>query len=308
MPLVERVVSLLEENDYSTCRYHGCFDIAAKKKRILFLKILQNIDSFQREQAKNLKIISNDFDGHPFLIGQQTNRERLSKGIVYERFDVPALSFETLKELICYEIFPSIYRDKGGLFVKIDSDVMKEARKRKNLTQLELAEAVSVNKKTIYEHERSQLKMLLAVAEKIESALNKKITKPTNLFDRESEKMFSGPKDSLEALVNKDLHRLGFETDFVSQSPFDAVVKEKILLVSDIDNNRKRVLRRMVALKNFVSFVKKPALVITDKIKPRQLDDLRSSSSFELPVIERSELAELESGKELIRIAKGRKL
>lgn len=294
MNLVDSIVNLLEENDYITCKYHGCFDVAAKKRKILFLKILQNIDSFQREQAKNLKIISSNFDAYSFLIGEQTNRERLGKGIVYERFEVPALSSETFENLIRNEIFPNIYRDKGGLFVEIDSGLLKEYRRKKDMTQEELAEAVDVNKKTICEHERRQLKMLLIIAEKIENMLERKITQPINLFEIDTAKEHGMAKDRLERLVNKDLHVLGFETDFVKQTPFDVIAKEKVLLISDIENDKRRILRRTVALKKFVSFIKKPALVITDKFKPE----------LEIPVIERSELKELKSGKELIRIAK----
>src|SRR4030042_1217430 len=65
-----------------------CFDIAAKKHVLLLLKTLLNVDSFQQEQAKNLKIVSNNLDAHPMIIGLQTRREKLEPGIVYERYDL----------------------------------------------------------------------------------------------------------------------------------------------------------------------------------------------------------------------------
>ena len=215
----QQVQSFLEENDYATCEYKGCFDIAAQKNVLLLLKTLMNVDSFQEEQAKNLKIISNNLDAHPMIIGIQTRREKLKPGIVYERFDMPTVSLKTFEDLICNSIYPKIYRDRGGLYVEIDSDVLKDSRKRKGLTQRELAEAVGINKKVIYEHEKKKLRMLLEIAEKLEQILNNKIIKSTEVFKKYDEHGY--PKDNMEKSIGRNLEKIGFKTDFVKQSPID---------------------------------------------------------------------------------------
>lgn len=293
MPLVENIEKMFHDEGYATCRYHGCFDLAAKKRMLLFLKILKNVDSFQFEQARNLKIICTGLDARPLLVGAQTRRERLERGIVYVRFDMPAISEATLEDLVCNGIFPRIYRDKGGVYVEIDSDALKTARNKKELTQEKLAEIVGVNKKTIYEHENRNLRMMLSTAEALESVLNEKITTGIELFSGKHE-AHGKPSSGLEKIVFSELQRLGFETEFAKQTPFDVVAKEKTVLISDVENNRRRILYRATALKRFVSFLERPAIIITDKIKIES----------ELPLIERSELKELESGKELIRIAR----
>lgn len=283
----------MEKSDYTTYEYSGCFNIAAKKDVLLFLKILLNIDSFQKEQAKNLKVISNNLDGYPMLIGIQTNREKLKTGIVYERFDIPTLSLETFEELICQSIFPKIYRDRGGLYVEIDSEVLKDARKKKTFTQRELAEAVGINKKVIYEHEKKQLRMLLEIAERLEQILNEKITKPTEFFRKYEVQSY--PKDVLEKNVGKNLRKLGFEIDFVKQSPLDVFAREKALIVSDIEVDKRKMKRRAADLKDFINIVKKPALLITEKAKNEEL--------LGIPLIGRKELEEIER-KELIKRAR----
>jgi len=293
LELKQQVKSFLEENDYVTCEYHGCFDIATKKDVLLLLKILLNVDAFQREQAKNLKIISNNLDGYPMLIGMQTNREKLKTGIVYERFEMPTLSLKTFEELICNKIFPRIYRDKGGLYVEIDSEILKDARKGKSLTQRELAEAVGINKKVIYEHEKKQLRMLLEIAEKLEQILHEKIIKPIGIFKKYEE--HGQPKDLLEKNIGKNLEKLGFKTDFVNQSPLDVFAKEKALIVSDIEIDKRRMRKRAADLKEFINVVKRPALLITEKTKKEEL--------LGIPLIERKELENIER-KELIKRAK----
>jgi len=293
LDLKQQAKTFLEESSYVTCEYHGCFDIAAKKELLLIIKVLLNVDAFQKEQAKNLKIIANNLDGYPMLIGLQTNREKLKTGIVYERFEMPTLSLETFKELICNKIFPKIYRDRGGLYVEIDSEVLKDARKGKSLTQRELAEAVGINKKVIYEHEKKQLRMLLEIAEKLEQILNKKIIKPTEIFKKYEE--HGQPTDLLEKNIGRNLEKLGFKTDFVKQSPLDMFAKEKALIVSDIEIDKRKMKKRAADLKDFINIVKKPALLITEKTKNEEL--------LGIPLIERKELEDIE-GKELIKRAR----
>jgi putative transcriptional regulator len=293
LDLKQQVKGFLEENDYATCEYHGCFDIVAKKDLLILLKVLLNVDAFQKEQAKNLKIISNNLDGYPMLIGVQTNREKLKTGIVYERFEMPTLSVETFEKLICNKIFPRIYRDKGGLYVEIDSEVLKDARKGKSLTQRELAEAVGINKKVIYEHEKKQLRMLLDIAEKLERILNEKIIKSVEIFKRYEE--HGQPKDLLEKNIGRNLEKIGFKTDFVKQSPLDVFAKEKALIISDIEIDKRKMKKRAADLKEFIDVVKRPALLITEKTKKEEL--------LGIPLIERKELENIEK-KDLIKRAK----
>jgi len=291
--LKQEVQGFLEKSDYVTCEYKGCFDIVAKKNALLLLKILLNIDSFQREQAKNLKIISNNLDAHPFLIGVQTNREKLKTGIVYERFETPTTSLKTFEDLIVNSIFPRIYRDKGGLYVEIDSAILREIRKKKGLTQKELAEVVGINKKVIYEHEKKQLRMLLEIAENIEKVLNQKIIKPIDIFKKYEE--HGHPKDFIERGVKRHLEKIGFETDFVKQAPLDVFAKEKALVLSDIEINRRKIIKHAASLKDFINVVKKPAVLITEKAKDEEISGIT--------VIERKKLEEIDK-KELIKKAK----
>lgn len=293
LPLVENMERMFLEEGYATCRYRGCFDLAAKKKMLLFLKILKNVDAFSAEQARNLKIISSSLDAKPLLVGAQTRTDKLERGIVYERFDVPTVSEDTLEDLVCNEIFPRVYRDKGGLYVEIDSCALKSARNKKGMTQEELAETVGINKKTVYEHENNSLRMLLSVAESLESVLKEKIiTDIEPFFSREAH---GAPSPGFEKTVSFELKRLGFETEFVRQTPFNAISKQETLILSDVDSDKRKLKYRSIELKRFVSFIKKPALLITEKSE--NLD-------FGLPAVERSELREMDSGKELIKVAR----
>jgi putative transcriptional regulator len=295
-PLIEQTEQLLEKNDWATVRYHGCFDIAAKKDGLLLIKLLTNVDAMLEGQASSLKTIAANLDASAILVGENTRRENLAKGVVYERFEVPTVSFETLEQLIAQEIMPRIYRDKGGLYVDIDSAALKSARSRKGLTQRELAEAVGVNKKAIWEHEKRQLRMMLEIAQKLEAVLDRKLVKGFDLLETKPEAIKAQPKDSLERAVGSDLKRLGFGLDFVRGAPFDIFARERALIISDVEANKRQLRKRAIALKEFIVLTKKPAVMITEQSKD---DDLSG-----IPVLPRSELKEFADSSEVIRLAK----
>lgn len=294
--LVDRLEQLLEGNGWVTTRYHGCFDIAAKKRQIILVKILQNIDALSAEQARNLRIIAEGVGGSAMLVGEQTRIENLKEGVVYERFEIPTVNSATFERLIEEGIMPSIYRDKGGLYVRIDSEALREARTEKELTQRELAEIVGVNKKAIYEHERNELRMALKIAEKLEDTLGKKLVKEIDLIKKIVAPQESEPKDVLEKDVGGKLRRIGFEVKYVGAAPFDILAKEKALVVSDVEADKRRLLKRAPALRGFAAVTGKPALLITEKIKEKELEGI--------PVIRRSELKEMERSSEVLRAAR----
>lgn len=289
----QEVKTFLEKSEYSICDYRGCFDIAAQKNVLLLIKTLTNLDSFQEEQARNLKIISNNLDAHPMIIGMHTTREKLMPGIVYERYDLPAVSLKTFEDLICNSIYPRIYRDRGGMYVEIDSDVLKDSRKRKGLTQRELAEAVGINKKAIYEHEKKHIRMLLNIAEKLEQILNKKIIKQTEIFKKYEE--HGRPNNSLEKKIGNNLEKIGFKTDYVKQAPFNVFAKERSMVISNIEIDRKRMLKHAAYLKDFIKVSRKPAVLITQ--------DSNEEEIHGISVINRKGLEDMDK-KELMKKAK----
>jgi putative transcriptional regulator len=294
--LTDKTEAVLEENGWVTARYHGCFDIAAKKRQTILVKTLQNIDSLSEGQAKNLRTIAESVNGSALLVGEQTRVERLKEGVVYERFEIPTVNFATFARLITEGIMPSIYRDKGGLYVRVDSDALREARGERGITQRELAEIVGVNKKAIYEHERNELRMALRIAEKLENALDRKLTKEIDLIQKIVAPEQSGPKDVMEKDVGGKLERMGFDVKYVGAAPFDIMAKERALILSDVEADKRKLLKRAPALRGFAAVTQKPVLLITENIKDDSLEGI--------PVIRRSELKEMERSSEVLRAAK----
>ena len=176
MHLQNKVMELMEENDYDYFSYSGCFDILARKDEIFLLKLLNNIDSFQQEQADNLKVVSKNLDAQAFLVGSKTRRELLEDNIIYERFSVPAVTPNTLENILESKI-PKISRSRGGLFVNVNPQKLREGREKAGLSQSELARKIGITKKSIYEHEHKEMKADYEIVKLIENpaALDNKI-------------------------------------------------------------------------------------------------------------------------------------
>ena len=163
-----------------------------------------------------------------------------------------------------------------------------------------------VNKKVIYEHEKHQIRMMLEIAEKLEKILHKKLVKEADVLGSEMKSEITKPKDSLERGVGRKLKDIGFSIGYVQSAPFDilakdsmtaqSATKEKTLVISDVESDKRRMVRRIHALKEFVTLTNKPAVVITEKYASHALEGV--------PVINRAELEELDNSKELISIAK----
>jgi putative transcriptional regulator len=290
--LIEKTVNLLHRNGYNCFRYgSGCFDLAARKEKTFLLKILINIDSFQYEQSRNLALLSKRIEAQPSIIGFQTRYEKLENDIVYERFGLPAFSYETFHNIIEND-FPVFQRSRGGLFVEINPEKLRNARMKNELSQKELAEKIGVNKKTIYEHERGKKLASKETAERMEKALRIRITENVDIEDFTSAFAEKKPGKSFEIFVDIALRKMGFETSFLEKAPFNFVTSSnEITIISDAEADERKIAKKIPYISKFSELTEKPALII-----------MEHKGEFSLPTIEKKELSRLDSPKALMKM------
>ncbi len=252
--LVEFIKNMLDDYGFETCVYDKlCIDISAKgKKDLLFIKILYNIDSFQKNQAIGMKIMSSVLDAKAFLIGYRTRFEFLKDEIMYERFDVPTMTPKTFEMILNYK-YPRIQRDRGGLYGVIDPIKLKNARKRKGLTRIKLAKLVGTTKKNIYDHERREFRASTELIEKLEKVLSENIQKVE--IKRKSEESLPKRNDKIARLFE----RIGFWASRIEKAPFDIIIKKNFVAFAEVDIEENKI----HMLKTFSDFVEEPAFIIT---------------------------------------------
>lgn len=285
--LVNEIEEILDENGYRHCEYSGCFDIAARKDSLMLFKILTNVDSFQEEQADNLKVLSKNLDARSFLVGLHTRRERLSNNIIYDRFDIPTVNPHTLEKIL-HGNMPSVYRLRGGLFAEIDPAKLRSAREKAGLSQSQLAQTSGTTKKSIYEHEAKRMGIVKETAVKLEKILKTSIMTPVSFSDYDTEEMT--PKSTFESKVSRNFRRIGFDTGSVYQSPFNMIATGEVMLLSDVEENQKRAERNIQYIENFSRLSKKSAIIVT-----------KEEANFDIPTVREEDLAEMKS-KDILRL------
>ena len=285
MHLQNKVMELMEENDYDYFSYSGCFDILARKDEIFLLKLLNNIDSFQQEQADNLKVVSKNLDAQAFLVGSKTRRELLEDNIIYERFSVPAVTPNTLENILESKI-PKISRSRGGLFVNVNPQKLREGREKAGLSQSELARKIGITKKSIYEHEHKEMKADYEIVKMIEKIIGN-VSEPANT-SLGSVEIKNKPKENFEKNIAAYLKKIGFDISFVSQTPFNIIAKEEFMIFSDAENSKKLVEKNSIFMKEFSNITEKSVLVIA-----------KEEINAEIPSLQEKELKELHSSKDI---------
>ena len=114
--MLQEIDNLLTSEGYKTSNIydHVSFDLVARKNLlILLLKTFLNIDSINEANAHEMKQLANIFLASPIIIGEKSRNGILEEGVIYERYDIPAISFETLKNMILYKEYPEILADRG---------------------------------------------------------------------------------------------------------------------------------------------------------------------------------------------------
>ncbi len=292
--VISKAQSVLENNNYKHSRYSGCFDIAAKKDKLILLKVLTNVDSLQREQAENLKIISSHFNAKCFLVGDRTRSGKLDNGIIYQRFGIPTINSKTFNSILKRES-GLVYSDRGGHFIEIDPIALRKARDKSDLTQKQLAKKVGVSKKTIYEHEKEIKRANVDIVREIEKILGK-VRKSISI--KAPEKIEKVPRNKMEKVVYNQMKKLGFSVTSVQKAPFNLIAESKSMIISDIERDMRMIKKDAPQLNKFSNITEKSVAFISNSTNKENIEGV--------PIIGTEELKDIKTEKTLIKIIKER--
>lgn len=298
--------SFLKSEGFETSNIydHGAFDIVARKNLlILLVKTFNNIDGVNKTNSEEMKQLASIFLASPLIIGEKTRNGRLEDGVIYERYEIPTITLNTFKHMILYDEYPEIIADRGGYFVKINGNVLKEYRNKHSLSLKDLADLAHVSRATMYKYENDMVKVNTETAMILEEILDEKITVDINLLKpTESSKDLKYSDDENTKILSK----LGYGVISTNKSPFDAAAKiknkESSPLIANIEKNRtpKTLEKMAVPLKDLSLITSSDSVFIVDNEKI-------SDSIGEIPVIKSWEINEFESSKDLLKLIKERK-
>ena len=271
-----------------------CFDVVARRDdTLLIIKVLSNVDSFTRENSNNLKTVADAMDANPLLIGETSSSGPLECGIVYSRFKIPIISNETLADHLLEEVPPFIFAAPGGLYVKIDGDLLREIREENNISLGTIAEVAGVSRRAIQMYE-SGMGAMIDAALRLEEYLGTEIINSIDPFEyvRDEKTSVTIKVDSPQLSHIADM---GFSVSPVVKSPFEAVTRSsEITVFTGLGPADERMIRKALIVAEMSKVAGRHAMMIVDK---KHDDNIDSTA-----IVSNEELKKMDDSKELTDI------
>ena len=274
-----------------------CFDIVARRgDALLIVKVLNNVDAFTRENAEEMKILAEALGASPLLVGVKSSSGPLEPGIVYSRFNVPITSNETLAEHLLEESPPFIFAAPGGLYVRLDGDLLREIREKGGVSLGTLAEVAGVSRRSIQMYEAGMGAMIDA-ALRLEEYLGLPIIEPVDPFryvpEREGRRYeLSGEDRTGQATLDKLLD-IGYSVTPVTRSPFEALSRDgQIIILTGLGDDEGRIMQKAEIASSISRLSGKRSAIIVDR--ERAVETTRSTA-----VITKVELGRIDDKKDL---------
>jgi putative transcriptional regulator len=296
--LLLEITQSLEENGFSVAQQlaPSCFDILARKgETILLLKILVNIDSLYQEQAEDLLRIADVLKASPMIIGLTAKGDHIREHTIYERHSIPAISSETFTEIMAEGKLPFVYAKRGGFYAHINADFLKKLREKKQLSLNDVAREAGLSRQTVEKYEKGEGADVENIL-RIQKALGELIIDPINVFNFEIKKPTEEPKpEAFEESITGRLDDIGFKTTSVTKASFSMIGKHgKDILLAGVKN--RQIQTKAHDIHDTANTLEQHGMFVFEKKKNKNIEGV--------PILEKSELEEVITSRELIKILK----
>ncbi len=310
--LLDTIGEILKKGNFEVAlsRVQCSFDVVARKNLVvLIIKALVNVDTFTEEHAWDLKILSKALKATPIVVGAKTKLGTVENSTVYSRHGINCISLETLEDLFIEGNPPLVYADRGGFFVEVDGSLIKEEREKRGMSISYLAELIGVSKTSIYEFENVDKRINIDSVLKIEKELDIGVTKPIYLIKEEdkedikniTEDNIEGSRSDLEKTILGDLSNKGFEVFPTKRTPFNALLKEKEILITGISNAKMYIFEKKAEIVASISDItEKDAMFVVGA--KRVKENVKG-----IPVLTEKEIKSLKDVEDILELIRERK-
>lgn len=252
-----------------------CFDIVARRdKQLLIIRILSNVDAFSKDNAEEMKTLAEALQASPLMIGERSGSGDIEEGIVYSRFSIPIISVKTLDDYLLEGVPPFIFAAPGGLYVRLDSAILKKLREERAISLGNLAEVAGVSRRTIQMYEAG-MGAMIEVALRLEDFLRTPLVVPVDPFEykaEEKERCYQlRMSDELSQQVFEKLLALGFSVVPTSKAPFEALTKDMgVLVLTGIGQDESRLREKARTVSDLSKVTEHRSVIFIDRIRSRE--------------------------------------
>ncbi|MFC1801315.1 helix-turn-helix domain-containing protein [Nanoarchaeota archaeon] len=279
--LVEKVNNLLLKKGFLVKNIEKhCFDIMARKDKVLLLKLVNDANGVPKEFCDDLRQMGEMLGTAPLIISEKAGQE-LTDGVVYSRFGVYCLNFSTFKSCL-EEDFPLVSRNRAGFTVRVNGQVLKQLREEMNFSLNSLASKVGVSREMMMKYENGS-EVTLGRAEKFYDLFGENVFEKIEVFRLNNRLIKNFDNEYVQKYSD-----LGFGATFLKKAPFDIMArKEEEIVLTEIGDKMSKEFFKVANL------IEGDNLVIFERKKPK-----------DVPACTRDEFLEFEKAKELLKFVK----
>jgi len=294
--LINEAIEILENAGYLVSDCSGsrsCFDILAKKDKLLLIKVLANIDGLSRRCSVELRNVASITSAIPLILSDHMKSTKLCKGIIYARYDIQVMNTATFEDIV-NENMPLVYSVRGNYCIKIDSSLLVKLRKKLYMTQEELADELGVSKQSVRRYEFYG-RMSVEIAERLMDILKDNIAIPNEVFisDRSYLPHSYGSMDRkltmLKGMVLEKFRDIGFFAA-LTNAPFDIVAMESEdeRILTTVSDDSRRLRRKIDTINEISEIIGSYSICISNRhedsdvviMKPRDLSRIKDSEEL----------------------------
>ena len=306
--LHERVSNILRKAGYdvglvsypSGERKRSINFIAKKQNRTLLIKAIDDVDLVSANEAKELKSLSIMFKAKGIIVGEKSHKGKLEDMVIYERFNIPTITPESLDCLVKNgSIY--IYAGRGGYYVRIDGKKLKELRESRSLSLGNVAQLLGLTRKTVYEYERGCLNTTLYKAIRIMELFGEEVLKPFNLDELEvkGNVEYPIPEETIEKEIIIRLSSKGFQVVHTKATPIDIAAQlssRAYRVVFAVKHRREKdMIPKVEALYKIINIIKAKAIAIVSN-----MDEKKNVESLGLYAIREDEIKRFKKAENII--------
>ena len=253
----------------------SCFDILARRSdQILLVKVLEDANSVSRQYTEEMVAVASYINASPLIIAEKAGG-RLEDNIVYSRFDVYTLNFNTFLNCVNNK-FPFIKRSHAGLTVSVIGKKLREKREEMGYSLNALSKKIGVTSRMVIKYESENSEVTVNRAMKLYDLFGDKVFNEVDIFSQRQP-----PESKFETEVSRKYFELGFDATETKKTPFDIIARKEDELifteVSDKVNPQMQSLSKLLEADNLVIFNKKKPKNIPSMTKQEFMDFEKSN-------------------------------
>ncbi|MCS7107495.1 MAG: helix-turn-helix domain-containing protein [Acidilobaceae archaeon] len=235
--------------EYPRSSSRRSIDVMARLKdgRISLLKVLDDLSRLSRAEAEELKSVASALRASSLVIAEEAGGRELLDEVVYEKHGVMVLTPSSLEKVLENEKI-YVYQSGDTLKVKINSEELRRRRNEMDMSLGQVAQALRVSRKTVYEYERGTMDPSIERGEKLVEMFGEEILKAVDVFAEEKGERRPEQLDtSGEIVIANALLSMGFKVAHARRTAFDIIGKREETGVSLVIEHGKESLSSFLA-------------------------------------------------------------